>query len=171
MKNKSGESAPLNAVVLTVSDRHTRESDSSGDYLVEALTEAGHVLTERSIVADDRYAIRAIVSRWIASEKVDVILINGGTGFQTKNSTPEAVSVLFDREILGFGELFRMISWEQIGSATLQSRAIAGMANQTLIFAMPGSTSACQLAWQHIIGDQLQAGTAPCNFVTHLRRR
>ncbi|MEN5016244.1 molybdenum cofactor biosynthesis protein B [Erwinia sp. Eh17-17] len=161
---------PLNVAVLTVSDRHTADTDSSGDYLREALAEAGHHAVDRAIVADNRYRIRAVVSRWIASSDVQVVLINGGTGFNEKNCTPEALLPLFDREIEGFGELFRMISYEDIGTATLQSRAVAGMANETLILAVPGSTSACQLAWERIIHDQLDARTRPCNFVSHVKK-
>ncbi|MBD8163058.1 molybdenum cofactor biosynthesis protein B [Erwinia persicina] len=161
---------PLNVAVLTVSDRHTAETDSSGDYLREALTEAGHHVVDRAIVADNRYRIRAVVSRWIASSDVQVVLINGGTGFNEKNCTPEALLPLFDREIEGFGELFRMISYEDIGTSTLQSRAVAGLANETLIFAMPGSTGGCQLAWERIIQDQLDARTRPCHFVSHVKK-
>ncbi|AXU95870.1 MAG TPA: molybdenum cofactor biosynthesis protein B [Erwinia persicina] len=161
---------PLNVAVLTVSDRHTAETDSSGDYLREALTEAGHHAVDRAIVADNRYRIRAVVSRWIASSDVQVVLINGGTGFNEKNCTPEALLPLFDREIEGFGELFRMISYEDIGTSTLQSRAVAGLANETLIFAMPGSTGGCQLAWERIIQDQLDARTRPCHFVSHVKK-
>nr|WP_154325177.1 molybdenum cofactor biosynthesis protein B [Pantoea sp. 201603H] len=156
--------------VLTVSDSRDASSDSSGDYLREAVIAAGHQVIDSAIVKDDRYRIRAAVSSWIASDDVQVILINGGTGFNNKNSTPEALLPLFDREIEGFGELFRMISYEEIGSATLQSRAVAGMANQTLIFAMPGSTGACQSAWERIIIDQLDARTRPCNFISHVKK-
>ena len=122
-------------------------------------------MLDHAIVADNLYRIRAVVSSWIASDDIQVILINGGTGFNSKNSTPEALLPLFDREIEGFGEVFRMLSWEEIGSATLQSRAVAGMANQTLIFAMPGSTAACRTAWERIICEQLDARTRPCQFV------
>lgn len=161
---------PLHVAVLTVSDRHTAGTDSSGDYLREALTEAGHHVAESHIVADNRYDIRALVSGWIASHEIQVVLINGGTGFNEKNCTPEALLPLFDREIEGFGELFRMISYEDIGTSTLQSRAVAGLANQTLIFAIPGSTGACQLAWERIIQDQLDARTRPCHFVSHVKK-
>ncbi|AIX74380.1 MAG: molybdenum cofactor biosynthesis protein B [Mixta calida] len=156
--------------VLTVSDRREAHDDTSGDYLREAATGAGHQVLDHAIVADNLYRIRAVVSSWIASDDIQVILINGGTGFNSKNSTPEALLPLFDREIEGFGEVFRMLSWEEIGSATLQSRAVAGMANQTLIFAMPGSTSACRTAWERIICEQLDARTRPCQFVSHLKK-
>lgn len=160
----------LQIAVLTVSDRRDATDDTSGDYLREAVTEAGHQVLDHAIVADNLYRIRAVVSSWIASEDIQVILINGGTGFNSKNSTPEALLPLFDREIDGFGEVFRMLSWEEIGSATLQSRAVAGLANQTLIFAMPGSTSACRTAWERIICEQLDARTRPCQFVSHLKK-
>lgn len=156
--------------VLTVSDRRDASNDSSGDYLREAATDAGHQVIDHAIVKDNKYRIRAIVSSWIASSDVQVILINGGTGFNAGNSTPEALQPLFDREIEGFGELFRMVSYEDIGSATLQSRALAGMANQTLIFAVPGSGNACRSAWERIIVDQLDARTRPCNFISHLKK-
>ncbi|UQY45424.1 molybdenum cofactor biosynthesis protein B [Erwinia sp. PK3-005] len=160
----------LRIAVLTVSDRRDASDDTSGDYLREAVTEAGHQVLDHAIVADNLYRIRAVVSSWIASEDIQVILINGGTGFNSKNSTPEALLPLFDREIEGFGEVFRMLSWEEIGSSTLQSRAVAGLANQTLIFAMPGSTSACRTAWERIICEQLDARTRPCQFVSHLKK-
>ncbi|BAK10623.1 molybdenum cofactor biosynthesis protein B [Pantoea ananatis] len=161
---------PLQLATLTVSDSRDASNDTSGDYLREAAAEAGHSVIDHAIVPDNLYRIRAIASRWIASEDVQVVIVNGGTGFNLKNSTPEALLPLFDREIEGFGELFRMISYEDIGGSTLQSRAVAGLANQTLIFAVPGSTSACTSAWERIIADQLDARTRPCNFVTHLKK-
>ena len=161
---------PLQLATLTVSDSRDASNDTSGDYLREAAAEAGHSVIDHAIVPDNLYRIRAIVSRWIASEDVQVVIVNGGTGFNLKNSTPEALLPLFDREIEGFGELFRMISYEDIGGSTLQSRVVAGLANQTLIFAVPGSTSACTSAWERIIAEQLDARTRPCNFVTHLKK-
>ncbi|AVG76302.1 molybdenum cofactor biosynthesis protein B [Pantoea ananatis] len=161
---------PLQLATLTVSDSRDASNDTSGDYLREAAAEAGHSVIDHAIVPDNLYRIRAIVSRWIASEDVQVVIVNGGTGLNLKNSTPEALLPLFDREIEGFGELFRMISYEDIGGSTLQSRAVAGLANQTLIFAVPGSTSACTSAWERIIAEQLDARTRPCNFVTHLKK-
>ncbi|MDS7720610.1 molybdenum cofactor biosynthesis protein B [Pantoea ananatis] len=161
---------PLQLATLTISDSRDASNDTSGDYLREAAAEAGHSVIDHAIVPDNLYRIRAIVSRWIASEDVQVVIVNGGTGFNLKNSTPEALLPLFDREIEGFGELFRMISYEDIGGSTLQSRAVAGLANQTVIFAVPGSTSACTSAWERIIADQLDARTRPCNFVTHLKK-
>lgn len=170
MGKPSAEFMPLNVAVLTVSDSRDATSDSSGDYLREALTEAGHQVLDHALVKDDRYRIRAVVSSWIASSDVQVVLINGGTGFNTKNCTPEALLPLFDREIEGFGELFRMVSYEDIGTSTLQSRAVAGVANGTVIFAVPGSTNACQSAWERIIQEQLDARTRPCNFVSHVKK-
>ncbi len=170
MGKPSGEFVALNVAVMTVSDSRNASNDTSGDYLREALAETGHQVVDRAIVPDNRYRIRATVSRWIASDDVQVVIVNGGTGFNSKNSTPEALRPLLDREIEGFGELFRMISYEEIGSSTLQSRAVAGLANQTLIFAVPGSTNACRSAWERIIEDQLDARTRPCNFVSHLKK-
>jgi len=152
-----------------VSDSRSREEDSSGDYLAAALQAAGHRLAERALLPNDRYALRALVSRWIAEPGVQVVLVNGGTGFYEHNQTPEALGVLFDRQIEGFGELFRQLSFEELGSASLQSRALAGLANGTLIVALPGSTGACQLGWERLIREQLDASTRPCNFVPHLR--
>lgn len=171
MGKPASEIQALQIAVMTVSDRRDASNDTSGDYLREAAAEAGHDVVDHAIVPDNLYRIRAIVSRWIASEDVQVVIINGGTGFNLKNSTPEALLPLFDREIDGFGELFRMVSYEEIGGSTLQSRAVAGLANGTLILAVPGSTSACRTAWERIIADQLDARTAPCNFVSHLKKR
>ncbi|ATZ11083.1 molybdenum cofactor biosynthesis protein B [Erwinia amylovora] len=170
MAKGSSDFIPLNVAVMTVSDRHSADSDSSGSYLQEALAAVGHQVLDRAIVPDNRYRIRAVVSSWIASTDVQVVLINGGTGFNDTNATPEAIGPLFDREVAGFGELFRMISWEDIATSTLQSRALAGIANGTLIFAIPGSTAACQLAWERIIQHQLDARTRPCHFVSHLKK-
>ncbi|ROR11120.1 molybdenum cofactor biosynthesis protein B [Erwinia sp. JUb26] len=170
MGKGTAEFIALNVAILTVSDKHTLASDTSGDWLKEAVSEAGHQVLDRAIVPDNRYRIRAVVSSWIASTDMQVVLINGGTGFNSKNSTPEALLPLFDREIEGFGELFRMVSFEDIGTSTLQSRAVGGIANQTLILAVPGSTSACQLAWERIVQDQLDARTRPCNFVSHVKK-
>ncbi|MBE5250901.1 molybdenum cofactor biosynthesis protein B [Mixta mediterraneensis] len=170
MGKPTPEFQPLQLAVLTVSDSRDADNDTSGDYLREAAREAGHSVVDHAIVPDNLYRVRAIVSRWIASEDVQVVMVNGGTGFNPKNSTPEALLPLFDREIDGFGELFRMISYEDIGGSTLQSRAVAGMANQTLIFAVPGSTPACRSAWERIIADQVDARTRPCNFVSHLKK-
>jgi molybdenum cofactor biosynthesis protein B len=161
---------PLALCVLTVSDTRTPATDASGDYLCTALQEAGHGLHERAIVRDDKYAMRAQVSRWIADDMVDGILVTGGTGFTGRDSTPEALSPLLDKYMDGFGELFRTLSYQEIGTSTLQSRAFAGLANATFLFALPGSTSACRTAWEQIIRAQLDARTKPCNLA-NLRPR
>ncbi|RDL42663.1 molybdenum cofactor biosynthesis protein B [Marinomonas piezotolerans] len=159
---------PLNINVLTVSDTRGIAEDTSGDALINLLQDAGHVLIERSIVKDDIYAMRAVASNWIADESIHVILITGGTGFYSRDSTPEAITPLLDKEVNGFGELFRQLSFEEIGTSTIQSRALAGLANKTLIFCLPGSTGACRTAWNGIIKEQLDARHKPCNFVTML---
>ncbi len=156
--------AALNLAVLCVSDTRTIDNDTSGSYLAAALVEAGHRLHARTIVRDDKYRMRAIVSQWIADEAVHGILITGGTGFTGRDSTPEAIAPLLDKTMDGFGELFRALSFDEIGTSTLQSRAFAGLANQTFVFCMPGSTSACRSAWERIIVHQLDARTAPCNL-------
>lgn len=158
----------LNIAVLTISDTRSLADDKSGDYLVSALAESGHNLADRTLVKDDIYDQRAIVSAWIARKDVHAILITGGTGFTHRDSTPEAISVLFDKTVDGFGELFRHISYQEIGTSTIQSRAIAGFANHTAIFCLPGSTGACKTAWEGIIRSQLDANFRPCNFVKHL---
>ena len=161
---------PLSLCVLTVSDTRTAANDTSGDYLCEALTAAGHRLHERAVVRDDKYALRALVSRWIADEAVNGILVTGGTGFTGRDSTPEALGPLLDKEMPGFGEMFRALSYEEIGTSTLQSRAFAGLANATFLFALPGSTSACRTGWEKLIAAQLDARTKPCNLA-NLRPR
>ena len=160
----------LNIAVLTVSDTRTLADDGSGQTLAERLTGAGHQLAERAIVADDIYQIRAILSRWIADPAVQIILTTGGTGMTGRDSTPEAVLPLLDKEIAGFGELFRMLSWEEIGTSTLQSRAMGGLANATFIFCLPGSTGACRTGWDRILQAQLDARSRPCNLVELLPR-
>ncbi|MEQ8692235.1 MAG: molybdenum cofactor biosynthesis protein B [Pseudomonadales bacterium] len=160
----------LNCTVLTVSDTRTLEDDKSGAWLSDALVAAGHTLAERAIVRDDIFAIRAIVSRWIADDDIHVIISTGGTGFTGRDSTPEALAVLFDKEIGGFGELFRQISYEEIGSSTIQSRAIGGLANATLIFALPGSSNAVKTGWDKILRNQLDISFKPCNFAELIPR-
>ncbi|MBD2326254.1 molybdenum cofactor biosynthesis protein B [Alkalinema sp. FACHB-956] len=161
---------PLNIAVLTVSDTRTEASDRSGQLLVDRLTEAGHHLAEKAIVPDNIYQIRAIVSQWIADNRVQVILTTGGTGLTGRDGTPEAIGPLLDKAIEGFGELFRWISYADIKTSTIQSRAIAGVANGTYLFCLPGSTGACQTAWDHILKDQLDARHRPCNFADLLPR-
>ncbi len=164
------EKEPLNIAVLTVSDTRTYDNDTSGQYLVDALQEEGHQLGDRALLKDDIYQIRAQISAWIAGEKIQVVLITGGTGFTDRDSTPEAVKPLFDKEVEGFGEMFRQISWDEIGTSTIQSRALAGLANKTLIACLPGSTGACRTGWTKLLQPQLDARQGPCNFVGHLRR-
>jgi len=170
MSQVSAEFIPTRIAILTVSERRGEEDDTSGHWLRDAAHEAGHQIVDKVIVKENRYAIRAEVSRWIASDNVQVVLITGGTGFTAGDHAPEALLPLFDREIEGFGEVFRMLSFEEIGTSTLQSRAVAGIANNTVIFAMPGSTKACRTAWENIIAPQLDARTRPCNFHPHLKK-
>ena len=165
MSQAGGDFVALNLAVLTVSDTRTRENDTSGDLLATRLTAAGHKLIDRELVADDRYRLRAVVSRWIADPLVHGVLITGGTGFAARDITPEALSPLFDKPIEGFGELFRQVSLEEIGTSTIQSRALGGVANHTLVFCLPGSTNACATGWDRILAEQLDARHRPCNFV------
>lgn len=160
---------PLNLCVLTVSDTRTLATDTSGNALVERLSAAGHRLYERALVKDDIYQIRARVSTWIADPQAQVVLITGGTGFSGRDSTPEAVKPLLDKEIEGFGELFRNISFGEIGTSTIQSRALGGLANRTLVFCLPGSTHACHTAWDKILAPQLDSRTRPCNFYEQVK--
>jgi molybdopterin adenylyltransferase len=155
---------PLSVCVLTVSDTRGADNDTSGDYLRDALLAAGHRLHARALVRDDRYAMRAIVSAWIADAAVNGIIVTGGTGFTGRDSTPEAIAPLLDKTMPGFGEMFRVLSYEEIGTATLQSRAFAGLANDKFVFCLPGSTSACKTAWEKLISKQLDARTKPCNL-------
>ena len=161
---------PLSIAVLTVSDTRTEADDTSGQLLVERLQEAGHQLVEKLIVPDDIYQIRKVVSCWIADESIDVILTTGGTGVTGRDGTPEAIKVLLDKEIEGFGELFRMLSWQDIKTSTIQSRCLAGVANATYIFCLPGSSGACRTGWDRIIKDQLDYRHHPCNLVELLPR-
>lgn len=155
---------PLNLCVLTVSDTRTPENDTSGDYLALSLGQAGHALADRRIVKDNRYVIRAIIAQWIADESIHGVLVTGGTGFTGRDSTPEAILPLLDKEMPGFGEMFRVLSFEEIGTSTMQSRAFAGLSNNTFVFCLPGSTSACRTAWERLIRAQLDATTRPCNL-------
>ena len=160
----------LAIAVLTFSDSRTLDNNTSGDLLVERLTGDGHLLTHRQLIPDNIYQIRATVSNWIADSTTNVVLTTGGTGFTGRDSTPEALLPLFDKIIEGFGELFRQISYEEIDSSTIQSRAVAGIANATLIFAVPGSTNACATAWDQILHNQLDATFKPCNFAELIPR-
>ncbi len=164
MPPASPEFHPLNICVLTVSDTRNLETDSSGSYLVASLQNEGHRLYGRELVVDSIYAIRAVVSQWIADPHAQAIVITGGTGFSGRDSTPEAITPLLDKEVVGFGELFRHVSFAEIGTSTLQSRALAGLANRTVIFCLPGSTGACKTGWTQLVGPQLDSRTRPCNF-------
>ncbi len=160
----------LGIAVLTVSDSRTLANDISGQTLVDRLITAGHRLVDRQIVPDDIYRIRAIVSSWIVEPEVQVILTTGGTGVTGRDGTPEAVSVLFDKTLDGFGEMFRSLSYQEIGPSTLQSRALAGVANGTYLFCLPGSSSACRTGWDLLIATQLDFRTRPCNLVELMPR-
>jgi molybdenum cofactor biosynthesis protein B len=160
---------PLNIAVLTVSDTRNLQTDTSGQLLIDRLQAAGHTLAQRVLLKDDLYKIRAQVATWIADDQVQVVLITGGTGFTGRDSTPEAVSCLLDKHVDGFGELFRQISVADIGTSTIQSRALSGLANGTLVCCMPGSTNACRTAWDGILAEQLDNRHRPCNFVPHLK--
>lgn len=161
---------PVNIAVLTISDSRTVADDVSGKLLSDRLVAAGHTLADQQIVRDDVYQIRAIVSTWIADPEIQVVLTTGGTGLTGRDGTPEAVSVLFDKAIDGFGELFRQISYGIIKTSTIQSRAVAGVANGTFIFCLPGSSGACKTAWDDILLSQLDARHKPCNFVDLMPR-
>ena len=161
---------PLEIAVLTVSDTRDEKTDKSGAVLVERLRAAGHRLAEKTIVRDDVYAIRAIVSRWIAADNVEVIITTGGTGLTGRDGTPEAVRPLLDKTIEGFGELFRTISYDEIGPSSLQSRCVAGVANATYVFCLQGSSNACTTGWDKLIGPQLDFRTRPCNLAELIPR-
>ena len=160
----------LSVALLTISDTRSMEEDKSGSTLEQLATSAGHSITDRQLVKDDIYAIRSTTSQWIANENIQVIITTGGTGFTGRDSTPEALEPLFDKKIDGFGELFRQISFEEIGSSTIQSRAVAGIANGTLIFSLPGSSNAVKTAWQQILKNQLDINFKPCNFAELIPR-
>lgn len=167
--HKEAEFVPLNIAVLTLTDTRTFENDTSGQALEDLLKAAGHRIASRELCKDDIYASRAVVSSWIADGDIDIILTTGGTGLTNRDSTPEALKPLFDTLIEGFGELFRQLSYEEIGTSTVQSRAVAGLANQTLVFCMPGSTGACRTGWSRILEEQLDSRHRPCNFVAQTR--
>ncbi len=168
--SKSCEFISLNIAVMTISDSRTDENDTSGNTLVSRLTEAGHSLAEKIIVPDNRYNIRAVISHWIADPDVQAVITTGGTGLTGRDITPEAVSPLFDKSIQGFGELFRSLSYDLIKTSTIQSRAIAGLANGTPIFCLPGSPGACKDGWDGIIQHQLDMRHKPCNLVEMMPR-
>jgi molybdenum cofactor biosynthesis protein B len=161
---------PLNIAILTVSDTRTEENDTSGKTLVERLTTAGHNQADKVIVPDDIYQIRAIVSTWIADSSINAIISTGGTGVTGRDGTPEAIQPLLDKQLEGFGELFRSISYEEINTSALHSRALAGVANGTYIFCLPGSSGACKTGWDKILQAQLDYRTRPCNFAEMMPR-
>lgn len=164
------EFRPLGIAVLTISDTRTEETDKSGAILAARVQETGHRLADKRIVTDDRYRIRAAVSQWIVDESVNVVITTGGTGVTGRDGTPEAVRPLLDKEIEGFGEVFRSLSYQDIKTSTLQSRALAGVANATFVFCLPGSSGACRTAWDKLISDQLDYRTRPCNLVELMPR-
>jgi len=164
------EFIPLNIAVMTVSDSRTDEDDKSGNILADRLKSAGHKLAEKKIVVDDIYQMRAVVSQWIADPDVHAVITTGGTGLTGRDVTPEAMKILYDKEIEGFGEIFRKISYDLIKTSTIQSRAIAGLANGTIIFSLPGSPGACKDGWDGIIEQQLDSRTKPCNLVEMMPR-
>jgi molybdenum cofactor biosynthesis protein B len=167
---KEREFIALNIAVMTVSDTRTEDNDTSGKTLVNKLNAAGHRLADKVIVPDNIYAIRALASRWIADADVQVVITTGGTGVTGRDGTPEAVEVLLDKKIDGFGELFRSLSYEEIQTSTIQSRALAGVANGTIVFCVPGSSGACRTAWDKLINYQLDYRTRPCNLVELMPR-
>ena len=169
MKQQNSDAISLKIAVLTISDTRTIESDSSGGWLCDAIKKQGHTQVSREIVKDDIYEIRAIISRWIASPDINAIITTGGTGFSGRDSTPEAILPILDKKIDGFGELFRQVSHEEIGTSTIQSRVFGGLANNTIVFSLPGSTRACETGWNKIICDQLNSLFEPCNFANLVR--
>ena len=160
----------LTIAVLVISDSRNESDDISGKFLIEQIAEAGHRLFEKRIVKDNIYKIRAAVSEWIADQEVNAVITTGGTGVTGRDGTPEAVLPLLDKMLDGFGEVFRMLSYQQIKTSTIQSRAIAGVANGTYIFCLPGSSGACRTAWENLIKDQLDSRTRPCNLVQLMPR-
>ncbi len=160
----------LNIAVLTISDTRTEEDDISGKVLAERVMEAGHQVFEKRIVPDDIYHIRAVLSNWIVENKVDAVITTGGTGVTGRDGTPEAVTPLLDKVLDGFGEVFRMLSYHDIKTSTMQSRAVAGVANGTYVFCLPGSSGACKTAWDDLIKAQLDSRTKPCNLVQLMPR-
>jgi len=161
---------PIGVAVLTVSDSRTQANDTSGDLLVERIQRAGHRLVDRTLIADDPPTIHSVVSAWCQNVDIQVVLSTGGTGLTGRDSTVEVFESLFTKHIVGFGELFRMLSYQEIGTSTINSRATGGLAEQTLLFCLPGSTGACRLAWDDILNAQLDSRTRPCNLVQLIPR-
>jgi molybdenum cofactor biosynthesis protein B len=164
------EFKPLAIALLTISDTRTMETDKSGALLAECVSQSLHQIAQKQIVPDNIYQIRAVLSQWIVNEQIDIIITTGGTGITGRDGTPEAVMPLFDKVLDGFGEIFRMLSYAEIKTSTIQSRAVAGVANGTYIFCLPGSANACHLAWHHLINQQLDSRTQPCNLVQLMPR-
>ncbi len=164
------EFKPLNIALLTISDSRTEADDISGKVLAERVEQAGHQVIDQQIVVDDIYHIRAAISNWIVEKQVDAVVTTGGTGVTGRDGTPEAVMPLLDKVLDGFGELFRMLSYQDIKTSTMQSRAVAGVANGTYIFCLPGSSGACRTAWDEVINMQLDSRTKPCNLVQLMPR-
>lgn len=160
----------INIAVLTVSDTRTPDTDVSGTLLADRIRSTGHHLGAHMLVKDDIHHVRARLCQWIIDDCIDAVIVNGGTGLTGRDGTPEAVKVLLDKEIEGFGELFRQLSYAEIGTSTIASRALAGVANGTFIFCIPGSPSACELAWDQLISLQLNSDTRPCNLVQLIPR-
>lgn len=161
---------PLAIAILTISDTRTEANDTSGQLLADRVGTTGHSVAARKLEKDDIYRVRALVSNWIADPNIHVVITTGGTGLTGRDGTPEALAPLLDKEIVGFGELFRYYSLEEIGTSMLQSRCLAGVANGTFIFCLPGSTSACATGWDKILAKQLDYRTKPCNFVELIPR-
>ena len=161
---------PVNIAVLTISDTRTLENDGSGDILIKRLKEAGHILVDRAIIKDEVQMIVLKLREWIENKKIDIVITSGGTGVTGRDVTPEAFSQVCEKEIPGFGELFRWISYQKIRTSTIQSRACAGIANGTYMFALPGSPSACKDGWDEILKDQLDIRNKPCNLVELMPR-
>lgn len=170
MSNTQRQFIPLNIAIMVVSDSRTETTDTSGKTLVDRLSEAGHRCADKAIIADDIYLIRAKLSTWIADPSINAIITTGGTGVTGRDGTPEAVQPLLDKELTGFGEVFRSLSYDKIGTSTMQSRAIAGVANGHYIFCVPGSSGACRTAWDKLISAQLDYRTRPCNLVEVMPR-
>ena len=169
-KDHSREFIPVSIAVLTISDSRTEDNDKSGSLLVDRVQNAGHQSVAKQIVRDNIYEIRSTVSQWILDSDIQVILTTGGTGVTGRDGTPEAIRPLLDKEISGFGEMFRVLSYEKIATSTLQSRAFAGVANATYIFCLPGSAGACADAWDMLIEHQLDYRSRPCNLVELMPR-
>ena len=168
--NQEREFIPINLALMTVSDTRSEADDKSGAALRQLVTEAGHRIHEQCIIPDDIYQIRAALSRWIAEPEVQAVITTGGTGLTGRDGTPEAVAPLLDKVIDGFGEMFRVLSYDTIGTSTVQSRALAGVANGTFVFCLPGSSGACRDGWTRLISHQLDYRTRPCNLVELMPR-